>query len=104
MLFHKKMLFITSLILNILLILGILASVILNSKISSISRHSAILYQLCEEDYSKILADFDRQFPDNPQQAAEHKKAFAITTCLRNYRTGQPLDLQPLANQVDATQ
>lgn len=66
-----------------------------------LAAHRGTLRVLCEEQYQQRLDDFDKIYPDDPEAAAEAKNTYAITVCLRNYKTGEPLDLQPLVDQVN---
>lgn len=64
------------------------------------AEYNAINDRLCRQNYQRILDDIDQQFPDDPKRAADTKNSFAINVCLRNYKTGEKLDLQPLVDQV----
>lgn len=57
----------------------------------TIAQFNNLQQDICGQHYN----DFLKSFPTD-----QDKKAFAITTCLRNYKTGQDLDLSPLEAQV----
>lgn len=92
----KKLLTI-SLILNAIFIVFIIAGLIfiaLPKQNIDLALFNTIQQKICGEDYQKYLQQVGEAHGE------EGKNAFAITTCLRNYKTGQDLNLKPLEDQV----
>lgn len=94
------LLLVISVVLNVLLGMYIALGFFAASQISNFAQYNAIHDKLCEQDYQKTLDDYARQFADDPQRANDSKMSFALNVCHRNYKTGEPLDLQPLVDQV----
>lgn len=101
----KRALFIGSLILNVVLILYVMAGFLLGSYVeksgvTDIAEYNAIKDKMCEQNYQRILDGYDNQYASDPKRAHDAKNSFAINVCLRNYKTGEQLNLKPLIDQV----
>jgi hypothetical protein len=97
--------FIGSLVLNVLLILWTLLGFFMTWYLdtSGALDHAAInayQHRFCEQYYQRMLDNIDKQYGDDPQRAADLKNSYAINVCLKNYKTGERLDIQPLIDQV----
>ena len=57
-------------------------------------------YRMCEQNYQRTLDRIDQQYSDDQERADSIKNSFAINICLKNYKTGERLDVQPLIDQV----
>lgn len=90
-----KNLLIVSVALNILFIF-LTALTILSLRFSdtTVAEYNALQTELCETNYDKYLNRWGEANGD------EGKKSFAMLVCLRNYKTGEPLDLKPLDEQI----
>jgi hypothetical protein len=99
--------FVGSLILNVLLIMWVAFGLWANWYIDSTgvlkyAEINAFQYKFCERDYQRNLDDIDKTYgTDDPKRAADLKNSYAINVCLKNYKTGERLDVQPLVDQVD---
>lgn len=83
-----------SLALNALLIIGGMAYFALTSYANQnleLAEFNALQQSICGQHYNQYL---------NARPTEQSKKAFAIDACLRNYKTGQDLDLTPLEAQI----
>lgn len=90
----QKVTLVVSVILNLVFITSYVA-------VEGIGRHKTALAQLnymttyfCEDRYDNIMSQLGTN---------ESKNAYAMTVCLRNYKTGKDLDLSPLLKQVNET-
>lgn len=54
----------------------------------------------CGQYFQRMLDNIDKQYPGDPERAAAQKNSFAINICLKNYKTGERLDVRPLVDQV----
>lgn len=61
---------------------------------TTIAEYNALQKELCETNYDKYLNQWGEANGD------ESKKSFAMLVCLRNYKTGESLDLTPLSAQI----
>jgi hypothetical protein len=100
-----RFVFIGSLVLNILFILWWAAGVVISSYLDSTgaldyARINSMQNEFCSFKFQRVLDNIDKQYGDDPQRAAALKNNFAINVCLKNYKTGQRLDVQPLVDQV----
>lgn len=89
-----KKLLIISVVVNAALVTALL-SLFFPDKIASntdVAEFTYLQEKLCGEDYERQLAMRDSE---------EAKKVYAITVCMKNYKTGEPLDLKPLEDQVE---
>lgn len=86
-----------SLVLNIIFLVGFIA---LNS-LSDISRIRAFQQHYCGEKYEAMLRSVAEG--QDEEHARQAQLVYAMTVCLKNYKTGEPLDLDPLVKQVEAT-
>lgn len=94
-----KIALIVSTVFNVLLLLYIVGTLVTEALITDYAVYQGIKHQLCEVEYQNILNDYDTRMTD-PAVAHSYKNNFAINVCLRNYKTGEPLNLQPLVDQV----
>jgi len=90
----RSLLLIISLALNgifalLLLAYGIGYLVVSNADLNY-ARYNALVDEMCGEKYQKYLQEYDGSTGE------EGKKVFAATVCLRDYKTGKDLDLEPL--------
>lgn len=65
-----------------------------------IAESAAYHMYFCEEKYDDMMRLIEQNDTDQIEQT---KNAFALGTCLKNYKTGEPLDLSPLIDQVNET-
>ena len=89
-----KKLLVISVVVNTVLAVALL-SLFLAEKIApntDIAEFTYLQEKLCGEDYEMQLA---------MRESEEAKKVYAITVCMKNYKTGEPLDLKPLEDQVE---
>ena len=105
---NLKAVLITSLVTNALLIgyvvfTEVRGSVIANSDELFYATLNADQAYYCGEGYNKVMRDIDAMGLNNNDMAAR-KNVYAMTVCLRNYKTGQDLDLSPLVQQVNETE
>lgn len=90
----SKKLLIISLVVNAVLAVTLL-SLFFPDKIApntDVAEFTYLQEKLCGEDYERQLAMRDSE---------EAKKVYAITVCLKNYKTGEALNLKPLEDQVE---
>ena len=100
-----RLIFIGSLALNGLVILWLLISTaatwyIGTTGVLDYAQIRAMHFEICEEKYQRMLDRIDQQFSYDLRRAADEKNSFAINMCLKNYKTGERLDIQPLVDQV----
>lgn len=57
----------------------------------------------CQDRYDKAMQDIAAQNL-SPDETSARKNTYAMTVCLKNYKTGKELDLTPLVEQVNRTQ
>lgn len=101
----QKTIFLASLIINAGLIIYLVAGFAVRWYVDSsgtldMAQYNYIKNKMCEQNYQRILDDLDKQYAE---RAEGLKNSFAINVCLRNYKTGEQLDLQPLVDQVNKT-
>jgi len=101
----KKPLIIASFVLNGLFVLYLIAVEIILPPILEeklfYAQLNAMHTYYCEEKYDYALNRIDNE--SNPEQREQQKMVYAMTNCGKNYKNGQPLDLQPLTDQVNNT-
>lgn len=92
--FNKNTLLATSLITNVILILVVGAYVVgamlLKGVDLNIAQFNALQAEMCGEKYEKYIQQWGEAHGE------DGKKQFAATVCLRDYKTGKDLDLEPL--------
>lgn len=91
-----------SIALNILLLVGVIlylfTPIIVGDKLT-IAQLGAIQQYYCEDHYRQMLDKLGSEGADPTRT----KMVYALTTCLKNYKTGQSLDLKPLVDQINQT-
>lgn len=97
-----------SLTLNILLIgyitfVGVVSYIAEKNDSLFYAELQAMQEYYCGEGYEKAMRDIDNQGHE-PDVVAVRKHVYAMTVCLRNYKTGDDLDLTPLTDQVNRTE
>ena len=88
---------VASLVLNVACIAGLIA---LNST-SDILRLNAIQQHYCSDNYEAMLQQVAEG--QDEEHAKQAQMVYAMTVCLKNYKTGESLDLEPLVKQVEET-
>lgn len=96
-----RLAFIGSLIVNAILVVWLSAIYFVdtNGALDFAEIHR-LNYGICQENYQRILDKIDQQNADDPKKATALKNSFALNICLRNYKTGERLDVQPLIDQI----
>lgn len=89
----QKVALVSSLILNVVFITGFVVTQALGPK-TAIAQLNYMNTYFCEDMYDNIMSQLGTD---------ESKNAYAMTACLRNYKTGKDLDLLPLLKQVNET-
>lgn len=90
----RSMLLKISLTANAIFILLLVAcgvgAIILNNSDLEIAEYNALRSELCGDDYPTYLQKWGES------NGEDGKKVFAATVCLRDYKTGNELNLEPL--------
>ena len=100
----KKALIITSVILNIAAFIYIVGGYILRPVIEDellFANSQAYQRYFCETKYQTMM---DRLNGPNRTNEDTSKMLYAMTFCLRNYKNGQQLNLQPLLDEINKTE
>lgn len=98
---HQKLILSVSLAVNVVLIISVIIMLFINNSVSDTARINAFQSTYCTEKYDQMLQSYDKTY--DAEHAAQAKNTYAMTVCLKNYKTGQPLDLSSLQKQVDDT-
>lgn len=92
-----KIALVVSLTLNVMFFAGWIAL----SSTSDVLRLNVFQQQYCVDNYEEMLQQVaEGQDGEHAEQA---KMVYAMTVCLKNYKTGESLDLEPLVKQVEET-
>lgn len=89
----QKVALVSSVILNIVFITGFIVVQALAPKTALAQLDYSNRY-FCEDMYDNIISQLDSD---------EARAVYAMTTCLRNYKNGENLDLTSLIKQVNET-
>lgn len=94
---------ITSFVLNGLAFVYIVGGYLLQPIIEDqllVANANAYQKYYCETKYDAMLHKHD-ELPDSQRDA--QKMLYAMTFCLRNYKNGEQLNLQPLLDEINKT-
>ena len=100
----KKALIIRSLIIKIAAFIYIVGGFILQPIIEDellFANSQAYQKYFCETKYNAMM---DRLDGSNQKNEDTSKMLYAMTFCLRNYKNGQQLNLQPLLDEINKTE
>lgn len=92
--FKKNTVLAVSLIINVILILVVgvylVGVMVLKGADLNIAQFNTLQAEMCGEKYEKYIQQWGEAHGE------DGKKQFAATVCLRDYKTGKDLDLEPL--------
>src|SRR5688572_20455078 len=94
-----KIFLIISVVINVLFIgFEIARAYVINAGLLDYVEYQYLHQRMCEDDFQAKMDQIDKSY--GPERAPGIKNSYAINVCLKNYKTGEQLDLQPLVDQV----